>query len=196
MLVISPSHVITRQAIHDLRMKNTDFDRVTSQIDGDIERFQKELEVWQTTITGVIAKGINPMREFEATFEASVRREWEAVKEELEKSLLETNSQDRLVSTQITNQLYSNSCFRESSPAGQSIDATLIPISTGWRNLLLPFKHGMLTKFSKLQLKVFKESSMLPTSSSKRRSPMTPGRKSSKIPWNPFVTFRVCWFTG
>lgn len=93
-------------------MTKDDFDKISSQIDGDTERVQKGLEVWKTTIADIIAKRIKPIRKFEIEFEASVRGEWETVKKELEESLLEASSQNKSVSIHITDQLCFNPRFR------------------------------------------------------------------------------------
>ncbi len=111
-------------------MPEEDFNKIASQADNDTKQVEEGLKGWKTMTGDAIARRTQPTRDFRKAFEDSVWREWVAVKKELEKSLLGASSQDRLVSTQITNQLLFNSCFRANSPAGWSIDATLIPIST------------------------------------------------------------------
>jgi len=76
---------------------------MASQADSDAKEVEKGLNAWKAMICNVITSHILPTREFKKEFEADVRREWEEVKEELEKSLLGIGSQGRLVSTQTTN---------------------------------------------------------------------------------------------
>lgn len=155
--VFFPSQLTTRQAIHDLRMPKEDL-KTVSEVFDDTLQVEEGLGVWKTMTDDIINKITTPTRDLEKNFEASAKREWEAVKKELEKSLLGASSQDGLVSIRITSQPYLNHRFRASSPAGGSIDFMWIPISTGWHDLSPPFKHNMLTRFSKSYLRAFKNS--------------------------------------
>lgn len=194
--VFFPPHLITRQAIRDLNASKDDFDKSVSQNEEDIKNAEKELEAWKTITDDAITRRILPIRAFREEFEASVMREWEVVRTKLEQSLLGPSSQGGLVSTQVPDQLCFNPRFRERSPAGQSIETMFISISTNWHDLLLPFKRTMLTKFSKLVLKVFKMSSNPSTISPIKRLPILPGRKSSRLPWKNVVTSQMCLSTG
>lgn len=173
--IFFPSELITRQAIDDLRMPTEDLNRIAS-VNDDTKQVEEGLKVWKTKTDDIINKLAELTDGFVNDFKTSVKGEWEVVKEKLEKSLLGASSQDRLVSIQITNQLRLNSRFRESSPAGWSIDSMSIPISVIWRDLLSLFKHNMLTIFSILYLKAVKNSWMLLPTSPMPRSPMPLGR--------------------
>lgn len=118
---------------------------VLSEARDDTMQVEEGLKEWKNMTDDIIIGLSEPTRNFQKKFEASIKGEWEAAKKKLEKASLGTSSQDKLVSIQIYNRLCFNSRFRESSPAGWSIDAMLIPISTSWRNALLPFKHSTLT---------------------------------------------------
>lgn len=85
-------------------MSKEEFNVIASQADGDTKKVEEGLKVWKTMTDDIIARRTQPTRNFRKQFEASVRGEWEEVKNELEESLL-ASSQDVLVSTQITNQL-------------------------------------------------------------------------------------------
>lgn len=103
--VFFPSQLTTRQAIRDLRMPEEEFDEIATQANNDTKQVEEGFKVWKTMTGDVIARRVQPTRDFREAFEASVRGEWEAVKKELEKSLHGASSQDGLVSTQITNPL-------------------------------------------------------------------------------------------